>query len=512
MAQLLQRVKELPTSERRQTLANIPAGSPALALGVIYDARGVPLVVEERHEGEEMEPPQEPEDSVAPGDPVPPELVDALASLTIQPPPAAKKEDVVPKDALPPLTPREPQPGPSIQRPRPSPPDPAPYPSVRPGTRDRPLVPTPPALQPPEISSRLAALFDAHKRDFQKVTSLEAQSLLADSDSGGDSPPTIGQSRTQLELQSAEQSVWVSLGDDLDATTKAITELAEKSRDMSESLRRRSSLPTGKTFAECKELLKALGVQYITVEEQYEAEAVAAALVLGGQADYVASEDTVGLFSITTIIKSYLTHASQDVLVYNAPLIRNIANRQGPLVLMSGQDIRTQLDLTNERFIDFALLLGTDFSDRIKNVGPARAFKFIREHGTIEEVLKREVKYPPRVQEDVYLEQIEVARNVFQTLPPAPDLGLLEQVEADEEQVKDIMRKYKLGKEIEREEYSNSSGEDLERPVHGYESWQFLDDDPGLHAPVAEDVEDYQPQWRDFKIGDDIRASPYDQV
>ena len=487
VAQLLQRVKELPSSERKQTLERIPAVSSTLV-----DARGVPLILEEPFEQDEPEAPPETAGQLSP---VPPELIDALASLTTQQTPVVKKGNV--PDASPPFPSREPQPSPSVPRPPPSAPSTPKTPlstTIKSGIRSQPSVaPSQPALQPPEISSRLAALFDAHKRDYQKVTTLEAESVLADD--SGDSTPTIAQSKTQLELQSAEQSVWVSLGDDLDATTKAITELAEKSRDMSESLKRRSSLPTSKTFAECKEILRALGVQCITVEEQYEAEAVAAALVLGGQADYVASEDT-------------------DVLVYNAPLIRNIANRQGPLVLMSGPDIRTQLDLTNDRFIDFALLLGTDFSDRIKNVGPARAFKFIREHGTIEEVLKHEVKYPPRVAEESYLEQIEVARNVFRAVPPAPDLGSLERVEEDEEEVRDVMRKYKLGKEIEKDQdhLSSASTGDLERPMHVHENWQFLDDDPGLHAPVAEDAEDYQPQWRDFKIGDDIRASPYDQT
>jgi len=69
-------------------------------------------------------------------------------------------------------------------------------------------------------------------------------------------------------------------------------------------------------------------------------------------------------------------------------------------------------------YIDFALLLGTDFSQRIKNVGPARALKFIRAHGSIEKVIEAERKYSPRVPVREYLIQVDAGREVFGTLPP----------------------------------------------------------------------------------------------
>ena len=84
-----------------------------------------------------------------------------------------------------------------------------------------------------------------------------------------------------------------------------------------------------------------------------------------------------------------------------------------------------------------ALLLGTDFSQRIKNVGPQRALKFIREHGSIERVIERERKYSPRISEKSYLKQVEIARLVFQTLPPVPDTHLLQAKESDIKLVSD---------------------------------------------------------------------------
>lgn len=132
------------------------------------------------------------------------------------------------------------------------------------------------------------------------------------------------------------------------------------------------------------------------------------------------------------------------MLIYDAPLIRGITNRIEPLVVVSGADIRTALQLDRAGFIDFALLLGTDFCQRIKNVGPQRALKFIREHGSIEQIIERERKYPPRLPENEYLQQIAIARQVFQTLPPVPDTKLLETQETDDNLVSTILQRHGL--------------------------------------------------------------------
>lgn len=106
------------------------------------------------------------------------------------------------------------------------------------------------------------------------------------------------------------------------------------------------------------------------------------------------------------------------MIVYGAPLIRNITSSAGPLSLIAGNDVRTALGLDDAAFVDFVLLVGTDFSTRIKNLGPVRALKLIREHGTIERVLERETRYPLMVPLEFYLETIALARSVYQTLPP----------------------------------------------------------------------------------------------
>ena len=143
------------------------------------------------------------------------------------------------------------------------------------------------------------------------------------------------------------------------------------------------------------------------------------------------------------------------MLVYGAPLIRNIASSQDPLFIVNPDTVRAALGLDQPRFVDFALLLGTDFSQRIKNIGPARALAFLRQHGSIERVLEEETKYPLRIPIGMYLEQISLARMVFQTLPPPPDKTAFRQGQVDEAEVKAILDRYNLLRfAMEDEDYS----------------------------------------------------------
>jgi flap endonuclease-1 len=131
----------------------------------------------------------------------------------------------------------------------------------------------------------------------------------------------------------------------------------------------------------------------------------------------------------------------QDVLVYEAPLLRNISNRAVPLIVVSGSEVRTVLQLERASYVDFALLLGTDFSQRIKNVGPHRALKFIREHGTIERILEHEPKFPPALPAEDYLEQVQAARMIFRTLPPVPGENIMQQGESNNDEVVEILQR-----------------------------------------------------------------------
>ncbi|KAJ3853655.1 PIN domain-like protein [Lentinula lateritia] len=215
-----------------------------------------------------------------------------------------------------------------------------------------------------------------------------------------------------------------------DAHHKMLQELTHKSNLISESYRTSTHPPTSQTYVESKEILQAMGVPCIDCDGPFEAEALASSLVLNGYADYVASEDT-------------------DVIIYEAPLIRNITNRQQPLLVISGAELRSMLNLTRSMFVDFALLLGTDFSQRIRQVGPTRALDFIRAHGSIEKVIEAETRFKPKVSREDYLKQVNMARKVFQTLPPIPEDAVVKSRDGDTGQVLFVMGKYGLSREVD---------------------------------------------------------------
>jgi len=46
------------------------------------------------------------------------------------------------------------------------------------------------------------------------------------------------------------------------------------------------------------------------------------------------------------------------------------------------------LELTHDQFVDMCILLGCDYCDTIKGIGPKTALKLVKEHGCIENILK----------------------------------------------------------------------------------------------------------------------------
>ena len=99
----------------------------------------------------------------------------------------------------------------------------------------------------------------------------------------------------------------------------------------------------------------------------------------------------------------------------------------------------------NSIWIDFALLLGTNFSQRIVNVGPKRAYKFIKNHGSIERIIELETKYEPRVSGEDYLSEVELGRLIYKTLPSVP---LKELKKKDDKKVIVLLRRHGLFQEL----------------------------------------------------------------
>ena len=139
------------------------------------------------------------------------------------------------------------------------------------------------------------------------------------------------------------------------------------------------------------------------------------------------------------------------MLVYGAPLLRNVTTSTEPLILIEGYEVRDALEMDIYQFLDFALLLGTDFTDRIPNIGPIRASKFILSYGSIENILEGEPKYTPKTAVPEYLEQVRAARSVFQLRPTLPTLEQPEALRPTDSFVIEVLQRFRLQRFAERD-------------------------------------------------------------
>ncbi|EMG48752.1 Structure-specific endonuclease RAD27 [Candida maltosa Xu316] len=122
---------------------------------------------------------------------------------------------------------------------------------------------------------------------------------------------------------------------------------------------------------EAKKLLKLMGIPI--VEAPCEAEAQCAELARGGKVFAAASED-------------------MDTLCYEPPyLLRHLTfaeSRKIPIDQIMYADAMEGLDMTKEQFVDLCILLGCDYCETIKGVGPVTAYKLIKEHGSLDKIVE----------------------------------------------------------------------------------------------------------------------------
>ncbi|KAF2001431.1 flap endonuclease 1 [Amniculicola lignicola CBS 123094] len=138
-----------------------------------------------------------------------------------------------------------------------------------------------------------------------------------------------------------------------------------------EKFSRRTVRVTREHNAECQQLLKLMGIPYIIAPT--EAEAQCAVLARGGKVYAAASED-------------------MDTLTFDAPiLLRHLTfseQRKEPILEIHLDKVMEGLGMERPQFVDLCILLGCDYLDPIKGIGPSTALKLIREHKNLEGVLE----------------------------------------------------------------------------------------------------------------------------
>jgi len=185
-----------------------------------------------------------------------------------------------------------------------------------------------------------------------------------------------------------------------DAEQQKEKAIDEGDMEMIKKLNKRTSKVTPQMNEDAKTLLRLLGVPI--VEAPFEAEAQCAALCKASKVYAVASED-------------------MDTLTCGTPLlIRNLTYseaRKAPLMEISVDKVLAGLDLTMDQFIDMCILIGCDYTSKIKGIGPKRALDFIKKYGSIEKVLANIDKSKYIVPEVFPFEEI---REYFKNPPVSP--------------------------------------------------------------------------------------------
>ncbi len=131
-----------------------------------------------------------------------------------------------------------------------------------------------------------------------------------------------------------------------------------------------------------------------------------------------------------------------DSLLYGCPrLVKNLAlsgrrklPRRREYVMVNIELITLEanmenLEITREQLVDLGILMGTDFNEGIKGIGPKKALALIREREDLESVMDSE---------GYIIEDFEEIRRIF-LQPEVTDDYLLEWQEPDEEGISDFL-------------------------------------------------------------------------
>ncbi|KAG5682843.1 hypothetical protein PVAND_012165 [Polypedilum vanderplanki] len=156
---------------------------------------------------------------------------------------------------------------------------------------------------------------------------------------------------------------------------------------------------------EAKELLKLMGVPYIDAAS--EAEAQCSAMVKGGKVFGVATEDMDALTFGANVLLRHMTFSEA---------------RKMPVQEIHYEKVLKGLELEPNEFIDLCILMGCDYCDTIRGIGPKRAYELIQKYKSIEEIVKNIDKKKYEVPENWNYER---ARELFKE-PEITDIETIE--------------------------------------------------------------------------------------
>jgi len=163
---------------------------------------------------------------------------------------------------------------------------------------------------------------------------------------------------------------------------QAALDKAKEDGDMEEvdKQSRRLVKVTKEHVAEVKTLLKHMGVPY--VDAPCEAEAQCAELVKSGKVFAAGTEDMDALTFGTTVLLRHLTFSEA---------------RKLPIKEFHLQNVLEGFEMDQDQFVDLCILLGCDYVDKIKGIGPKKAIELVKKYKNIDTILENidQTKYTP---------------------------------------------------------------------------------------------------------------------
>jgi flap endonuclease-1 len=201
---------------------------------------------------------------------------------------------------------------------------------------------------------------------------------------------------------------------------QAALEKAKEDGDMEEvdKQSRRLVKVTKEHVEEVKVLLGHMGIPW--VQAPCEAEAQCAELAKAGKVYAVGTEDMDALTFGTPVLLRHLTFSEA---------------RKMPIKEFHLSSIMEGFEMNPEQFVDLCILLGCDYVDKIKGIGPKKAIELVRKHGDIETILGNlDTKKYPTPENWLFTE----ARRLFKSpeVTPAAEIDLKWEKPNEEELVK----------------------------------------------------------------------------
>jgi flap endonuclease-1 len=133
---------------------------------------------------------------------------------------------------------------------------------------------------------------------------------------------------------------------------------------------------TREMVAEARELLRLMGVP--TIQAPSEGEAQAAHMAATSPHIWAASKDYDSLLFGAPRLVRFLSISGREFLPSRGTFRPIVPETIVLASLLDGWHI------TREALVDLAILVGTDFNDGIKGIGPKKALKLVQHHGRIE--------------------------------------------------------------------------------------------------------------------------------